>query len=347
MKCAISCDGMGAHHFERLGLARAFQYSGYECALWDIRAKSPYDFVDEYKPDILISQSYNISESTINLLKENPEIRLYLKIGDYSDYADSYDLNEYQILVASKEDVEKVKRIVDICKYQVLGGCHYFQKTLEKTHERWKSLGIKLQSSRLAWDLFDYSNSVELPEFKSDLMILSGYWPYKGKNANKYILPLHNPKYNYNIKIWGNSDWPTASYLGGLENEYVKYAMKSGTICLNISEPQAAKYRCEYPERPIKLAGNKCFCISDYCALKDNMFEEDEMIFCDTPEEYKEKIDYFLANPDERLPYIEKAYKKVLNGHSYFNVCSELMDGFGISHKILESYEKVKKELCL
>ena len=39
-------------------------------------------------------------------------------------------------------------------------------------------------------------------QLKCDIAFVGGYWPYKGQNLDKYIIPLCYPLGKYNIKIF-------------------------------------------------------------------------------------------------------------------------------------------------
>lgn len=346
MKVLISTENsQTAHHWERLALARAFSVSE-QCVLWNLDSISAFDIFDQYSPDVLITQSYNLNESILSLIKERPEIRVYLKLGDWSD-TNNYDLTKYQILVATQKDIEIVKRLVDICKYPVLGGCHYIQKRLEQTHSNWKRLGIKLQSSPLGADVFSYCNPIFRPEYEADFGCCSGFWKYKGDEITKYIFPLLNPNYNYKTRFFGNGDWPCESYCGFLQPEEEKNFLHSLKIVTNVHEPHKI-YGAENNERVHKSLAAKTLVVSDYAEDEaTEIYNNGEVIYTKSPEEFKEKIDYYLENPEERLKIIEKGYNRVLNDYTYFHTAQKILDGFGIPHKILESYDKVKKELSL
>lgn len=346
MKVLISTENaQHGHYWERLGLARAISTT-YGCQLWNLDSISVFDMFDSYQPDIFITQSYNLNESVLNVLKERPEIRVYLKLGDWSD-TNNYDLTKYQILTAKEKDIEMVKRLVDICKYPVLGGCHYVQKRLEKTHTNWKKLGIKLQSSLLGADVFAYCNPVVKREFECDFGCVSGFWQYKNIELQKYIFPLLNPKHNYKSRFFGSGDWPCESYCGPISQEEEKNFLHSCKIVLNVHEPQKV-YFAETNERGHKSLAAKTLVISDYAEDEaTELYPDGEIIFTKSPEEFKEKIDYYLANPDERLKVIEKGYNKVINNYTYFHTINSILSGFSLENKVLDSYEKVKKELKL
>ena len=80
--------------------------------------------------------------------------------------------------------------------------------------------------------------------------------------------------------------------------------------------------------------------------MKDDIFTNDEIVFADTAEEFHELVDHFVRYPDERLPYIRRGYKTVMNDHTYFHRVSKMLREFGLedeSERCLAVYEQVKK----
>ncbi len=343
MKAGILIDGPGAHQMERLGLARALA-SSHEVVVWDIRAKSPYDFFDEFVPDILIGQVYNVSESLINVLKENPKTRLYLKVGDTA----KYDLSKYEILVADDKQFETVRRLSEILDNQIVVGAHYKTGTEEETHGGWTKLGVKLLHSMLGYDVFLYADAVEQEVYSCDIGLVSGRWNYKGKTFSEWLDPLFNPKYNYNIKIFGNG-WGTQFHCGRMEEENEKHFLKSCKVAVNLHEPHMHDAKTGNPheinERAYKLGGIGCFSVSDWSPDLEELFS-DCVVFAKNHKEFKEQIDHFLRYPHERLPYIERYQETVLNNHTYHHRAATLLRGFDLyeeANRVMESYENLRK----
>ncbi len=48
------------------------------------------------------------------------------------------------------------------------------------------------------------------------------------------------------------------------------------------------------------------------------------MAFASTPQEFKSLVDFFIANPDQRLNYINNGYNMVMREHTYFNRIAEI-----------------------
>lgn len=82
---------------------------------------------------------------------------------------------------------------------------------------------------------------------------------------------------------------------------------------------------CEFFQTPAHMINERIFqvilsggfCISDDTPIVAEFFSKDEVPQCETREEFKEKIEFFISNPDKRIPYMEKAKEKILNNHLY------------------------------
>ncbi len=348
MKVLIQHDGgMHAHYFERLGLARALEYSGHNVSFWNNDAISAFDMFDNLEPDIFIGQTYNITDSIIQTVKERPKLLVYMKAGDFGEAVKEYDLTKYEILVASEDEKNKVRKMHEETGRPNFVGCHYIPDRIESSHGYWMNFGPKPLSMMLGADIFDHTNSEPSEEFASDISFVGGYWGYKGQNIQKYFIPLCGPNQPYNIKIFGGSPWPVHQYCGNLDPSYTKIIHKSAKVCVNVSEPHAI-LGFEYCERPFKLLSNKCLCISDWNDdLATKIFNNDGMIWTKNPKEFKQMIDHYLKYPHEKSPIVERGYNKCINEHTYFHRASYLLKAFGLhqdSDNILKSFEKVKIE---
>ena len=87
----ISSDGPHAHYYIRLGWAKVFQAIGHEVILWDTNTKSAYDAFDEFEPDIFMGQTYNMTRSLFNCIKERPEMKVVMRASDWGDMSHTID----------------------------------------------------------------------------------------------------------------------------------------------------------------------------------------------------------------------------------------------------------------
>jgi spore maturation protein CgeB len=136
---------------------------------------------------------------------------------------------------------------------------------------------------------------------------------------------------NYNLKIWGN-DWNRANKK--LQEKWMKkpaYAEEFAKICnsskivLNIIRKQNIP---SHNMRTFEAPACKAFVLSTRTGEAKEFFEEDkECAYFSTPEELKEKIDFYLKNDELREKIREGGYQKVKN-HTYFERAKKVLEVF-------------------
>ena len=340
MKILISNENKNAHYYIRLGHARAFTACGHECILWDINSKSPYDAFDSFNPDIFWGQTYNLNDATIQCIEERPHMRVILRAPDRGELANEVSA-KYPILTATKKEIDLVNQLRDRTGKPDFLHCHYIQESINKTHSGWIQDGFNVVSMLNGADLFDFYNGQHQEQYASDLCFVGGRWGYKSINLDPYITKLcEDPKYN--IKIFGNQPWGIRQYCGFLPSSEIKNALSSAKICPNIHEPHSNAYGYDIVERPFKLLSNKCFVISDYVEDLVKLIP-DGIIYTRTPEEFHNKINYYLENEEEKNSVMDNGHKIVMNNHTYFHRTANIFNKLGLiqhSNKVLEVYNE-------
>jgi len=56
-----------------------------------------------------------------------------------------------------------------------------------------------------------------------------------------------------------------------------------------------------------------------------DFFDETELVTCSSPDEYIERVNHFVRNPEERTPYMAKALRKIYSCHTYHHRLSDLL----------------------
>lgn len=84
--------------------------------------------------------------------------------------------------------------------------------------------------------------------------------------------------------------------------------------------------------RTFELAAIGAFQLVDRRSLMDELFDYDELATFDDMEDLREKIDHFLANPEERAAYSARARVRVLRDHTYRQRMETLI-GFVREHR--------------
>jgi hypothetical protein len=339
MKILICSDGMHAHYFQRLSWANAFGHSGHEVFFWDKTKTSAFDAFDRSEPDIFMGQSYNLDDATIKCIKERPHLRVGLRAGDWGDHEQEVDKSSYNILFCSQKEKEILKKLKDETGKPDFVHIHYPEWAVEQTHNHFESIGIKAASLMMCADTSVYGYGQEREELKCDLGFVGGYWPYKGLVIDKYLMPLLHPVGKYNVKIFGNQPWPAGQYCGLISDERVKDLFTSAKICPNLSEPHAHRFGFDVNERIFKVLFAGGFCITDNVAGY-RMFG-DGVVIANSPEDFKEKVDYYLKNPIEAAEISEKGYWTVKENHTNYHRAAQIMNLFGYGNEAQKILRKV------
>lgn len=325
MKIMIASDGPHAHFYIRSGWIKVLQALGHQAALWDIDKKSSFDAFDEFEPDIFIGQTYNMDRGVVSCIKERPHIKVVLRASDWGDAQKEIDLEKYPILIAREDEKKVLEQLKEETGAPDFVYNHYHQNWIEKTHNRWRDIGIEPVSMLHAADVFSYANGIEDPELASDVSFVGGYWPYKAQSLDKYILRLCHPVGKYNVKIYGSQSWPVIQHAGRISNHREKNVYRSATISPNISEPHSQDFGYDIIERPFKVLMSGGFCISDYVeSMAKDVFNNNEIVFAKTPEEFEELVKHFLRFPEERTVYAKNGYKTIIEKHTYFHRVSRI-----------------------
>lgn len=321
MKILIGSDGYTAHYYIRMGLGKAFTAVGHEVIMWQMNQKPVNDAFDEFEPDLFIGQTFNFKPSIINAIKERPNMKVVCKAGDWGTMSKQIDRERFQMLFASEEEIANTIKLKTECGKPDYVYIHYPAEYVEQSHGYWTQNGVQAYSQLLAADVFTYTNGQFNPDFQSDITFIGGYWPYKAQVLDPYLLPLCK---KYQVKIFGNGIWPVHQYCGMLDDSLTKHALASATICPSLAEPHAHEFGFEISERPYKLASNKCFIISDWIDGLVKLYPEDQIVYAKSPGEFHYKVKYYIDHPDERLPFVEKAFKNTIENHTYFDRAEEM-----------------------
>jgi spore maturation protein CgeB len=171
--------------------------------------------------------------------------------------------------------------------------------------------------------------SAEQQVFGSDLSFLGAGYPNR-RLAFRELL-------GYDFKIWGN-DWDGESILKGIvqrggarisPEECVKI-FNATTINLNlhssIKKDTLVGDGDFVNPRTFELAGCGGFQLVDRRSLLPELFADDEMATFGSMEELFQKIDYFLAHPEEREGFAARARTRVLRDHTYVRRMQTLID---------------------
>jgi len=337
MKWAIA-NGVAATKYYRLGWAKALTIMGEDVGIWDIENKPANDLFYEQQFDILMIGTWQLTPAIVkNIIERNTKVFLWApnwgdgdKEIDRKNPLDNVQLtSEGEILLAE----QLVKGGTTHCI------SYYCQKYLDYTHGYWKNIGLTPIGLPLAADILSFPITKPDPNFASDWAFIGGRWPAKAGCLDPYLLPLCHPSTGLSGKIFGSGHWPVHQHLGFLEDALVPKVLASAKICPCIFEPISLMHGYDCSERIYKVMAVGGFAISQSVkTCMEDLFTDNEAVWCSTPQEFHQAVLYFAKNPQERIPYIERGVKTVYSKHTYYDRASSLFDAWNMPEQ---------KNLCI
>ena len=322
MKFLCKHEPMASHYIYR-GLGEALIHLGHQFVFWDDKGKCAFDIFSEYQPDVFLGQGYNLDRATLKCLNRNPEIKVILKVGAWGEFSREVEVDKYPVLLATEEERVLVRQLKGGSPPLLFNYCH--PNRANYVIGDWEQEG-KVWGFLPAADTNNFFPEEINKKYKSDIIFTGGYWAYKGINLDSYIIPLCYPVGKYNIKIFGNQPWSVPQYCGFVGDGDLRGFLTNATICPNIHEPHSNKYGFDVLNRIFNTTVCNGFCISDYVSsIEEDIFTNGEMLLAKNPQEFFDMIEHFLKNPDERLPYIEKARETTMLYHTYKNRAEDLL----------------------
>lgn len=185
-------------------------------------------------------------------------------------------------------------------------------------------------------------------QFKADISYVGTYLPEKRAFMRDAVFPLSR---QYDLKLYGQ-DWTWFDRIVGfvqkvgqyfnipilrslrepklaLEDERRIYA--SSIISLNIHEEYQRRFGGDCNERTFKIPACGGFEISDDVACIRKYFEEGvEIVIAKDKEDWFQKIEYYMKNPEKRLPIIEAGRRRVMSEHTYHNRVKQIIETLGL-----------------
>lgn len=323
--------GLGAMQFYRSGIGKAFQSIGYEVKYFEPSGDYPVlDLFDEFEPTLCLISSYNLTRPLLKALQKRPNIGIILYCPNWGDLDSEIDDN---VLKATDND----RRVVEtLLKTNPVEYCftYYSDRWCERTHNKWAELGLTARGIMMSCDIYDYSIGEIRDEFKCDLSMVSGYWKYKAINLDKYILPMCLDP-NLHVKLYGNG-WNVPQCVGPIATENMRHLFRSTTVNANIFEPLSS-YGFDSNERSLKVLGAGGFVVQQRVeTCEKDYFTNDEVVFVDSPEEFREKVCYYKNNPMERIPYINRGIETIYDRFTYHHRARELAAYLGLIEETIQ-----------
>lgn len=171
----------------------------------------------------------------------------------------------------------------------------------------------------------------DIERFTCDISFTGSSYGPKAEGA--YRSDILSYLTNFDLKIWGDDDWPyrfkylpqlKAKYQGTrLSYEELRKLYTLSTINLNLPAPQVLT---SFQPRIFEIAAVKGFQIADNRPLLRKLFIEEELVAFDTIDELRAKINYYLSHENERREIVEKLYKKVIENYTWKHWAKQILD---------------------
>jgi len=257
--------------------------------------------VKEHKPDfILVIKGESISAKTITYIRKKFDIPVFLWFPDdpqFHPFMSKYYYKSYDFYLSSsfitteqlkKKNFNRVEYIPFACDPEI--------------HKK-----VKLSKS-------------DKKKYECDINFIGTFYFERWK----YIKKLKP----YNLKIWGKW-WKLPLKLSNMlksyqskgiyHKDYVK-AFNGARIVLNIHLPAMKNGGMKSNMRTFEASGSGAFILCDKTiGIEDLFIPEKEIILYDNINDLKEKVDYYLQNPEKRNTISKNAQKRCYKDHTYLH----------------------------
>jgi hypothetical protein len=322
----------GGSSYVRSGWGRALTYAGHDFRFWVPERKSAFDAFNEFNPDVAILTTYDLDRALCKCVAARPEMKVVCFASAWGPLADNLDPVEFPIVRVGEQEKKTLARLKEETSRPDYVFIHTADSGVEDVLGGWRSIGIRPIGLLNAADLFAFYRGKPRDEFRCDWTFVGGRWPFKSRNIDRYLLPLCHPSTGLRGKVFGNTDWPVAQYLGNIDDQDVADLFASATVCPNVSEPHSTSplYGRDIVERPFKILSSGGFCVSDHVPEAREVFSGEELPMASSPEEFREMIQHFVRHPEERSSYMERGHQKVVSQHTYFERAAKMLRELGL-----------------
>jgi hypothetical protein len=193
---------------------------------------------------------------------------------------------------------------------------HEKHRICDKLKERifwitWGSTVYNQQEIKNCEPIIDY--------FKYDIGYIGSKWGQIGRGNidqwNNFIEPLLQ---NNVVSLWGSG------LQGQISDEQTKVILKESKLCPIIHAPSWVAER-GIQDRFYTVFTSGRFGVVDNEGVYD-LFDTDEVVCEVDPNKYVEKSLYYMNNPKEQFPYIEKVQKKIKKKYNFYDMWKNIIE---------------------
>lgn len=334
-------------HYVRSGWGRVFRALGHNFLFWNPQTKSAFDVFSEFEPDVYIGTTYELDRAVYKNVASRPHMRVALYASAWGPYLDGVDPTKYPVVVAGEQEKATVERLKKETGRPDFVFIHAHGHWLEGTMSGWAATGVPYLGVLNAADTFLYLNPPRRPELACDVGFVGGYWGYKARNLDRFLLPLCHPSSGLSVKVFGNQPWPVHQYLGRVDDFTAASLFPSAAVCPNVSEPHSTDLGWDVIERPFKVLCAGGVCVSDYVAEARDLFAEGELPMAKTPREFEDLVRTAVDFPETSARLAAEGRKKVLAEHTYWDRVAQLWTGLGMADEAARTLAMKQRVLDL
>ena len=306
MKVTLTNPSAGAGRWAWAGWANAFLALGHELV----------SLSDD--TDLLINSTSLPSDEILEWRSRNPQAKVAMNVLAWTD-EDLPGINNAGVQ-ATPNNVQYAHDMnADIVFAQ------YSPIWREVLLRKWKNEGFKLGSMEMAADSTVYKYT-PFEDFEHDITYCGGYWAYKSRNIDNYLMPLliEFRKSTYLVgKGWRIA---TDTDCGEIELSR-KYGASKVSPCVH--EPHSTDGGYDVVERVFKTMFCGGLCITDPVEEIESGFGLEHgthLLVADNPEDYHYLVRDAIHHPDKFIEIREAGREFVTNNHTYIHRVEKLLE---------------------
>ncbi|MBT5710095.1 glycosyltransferase [Candidatus Poribacteria bacterium] len=160
---------------------------------------------------------------------------------------------------------------------------------------------------------------------KTGDLVFAGSYFEKTPRIDDYFGPAFS-KFSHTVLGfgWSSSPYGIGDVVTREFNTLAPVLYSGHTVSLNVHHAhEEAGHTCN--ERCFNVPACGGFMVSDYAPRIRDFFPEDEAVVADGPSDFLDKVEHFVRYPDERIPYMQKARRRVVAEHTYHHRLCDLL----------------------
>jgi len=161
--------------------------------------------------------------------------------------------------------------------------------------------------------------------FTHDIGFVGSIWGTKGRgnimSVQDYLSPLlEDSKYTHDLGGAGTTR-------GQVNDDVHKEILKRSRVCPIVNAP-SFKVEKGVMDRFWTIHTLGRFGIADTEGVYE-FFNEDEVEYAATAEEWREKMRYYIKNTDKQIPFIQKIQKRIREEYNYYHTWKNILNSAG------------------